>query len=231
MSGDQDDATASRKFEVDSEALEKAQSENKKPAKRVDAGKQLKKKSGRLALEKQVLPGERRRKEKSKDQIEKEKAEAASALKIASYQQRIQGGAIDLAVCAGLFIVSKLEALMIKTEELLFLVLDSGGIKLEFSDTILDYTLIGINFFIMYFIVQVCFTAFKQKSIGKMLSGTHLISFDSDKVGLFQAIKRELILKPLGVVFLVGFVMPFFSEDNESFHDKFGGTLVAKDRK
>lgn len=229
MSDDNDDDLAATiTAKVSKEYLEKLQKEERELSPRQ---KRLKEKSERLGLEKQTLPGERKRLEKSKDEIAKEKKEEALALKIATIPQRVMGGAIDLAVTAILYFIAKNEKIMAVAEENSFKVLESSGVKLELSDTMLDYILIGMTFLVMYFFVQVCLSWLTQKSIGKMISKTHLVSFDSDKVGLFQAIKRELILKPIGVAFLVGFIMPFFSEDNESFHDRFGGTIVAKDRK
>ena len=232
MSDDHDDDfTATITAKVSKEYLEQLQKE-KEERELSPRQKRLKEKSERLWLEKQALPAERKRREKSREEIAREKEEEARAMKIATISQRIIGGAIDLAVTAILFFIAKNEKIMAAMEENFFKILEAaGGVKLELSDTMLDYILIGMTFIVMYFFVQVCLTWLTQKSIGKMILKTHLVSFDSDKVGLFQAIKRELILKPIGVAFLVGFIMPFISEDNESFNDRFGGTLVAKDRK
>lgn len=211
-----------RKFEVDSSDLaEREEKGRRTKAKVASPDALLKRKSGGLALETQTLAGEKRKaklEEKHSDQM-----------KMASYADRIKGGAVDLGICLGLYFVASKESLTYKTEELYFKVTEIAGVELELSDTILDYGLIAINFCILYFVAQVLVTTFFQKSIGKMVSGTHLVSFDADKVGLFQAIKREMIMKPIGVAFLVGFILPFTDEDNQSFHDKFGGTLVAKD--
>ncbi|TNE99796.1 MAG: hypothetical protein EP326_07485 [Deltaproteobacteria bacterium] len=232
MSDDHDDdLTATITAKVSQEYLEQLKKE-KEERELSPRQKRLKEKSERLGLEKQALPAERKRREKSKEEIAREKEEEAQAMKVATIPQRIMGGGIDLAVTAILFFIAKNEKIMAIAEENFFKILEAaGGVKLELSDTMLDYILIGMTFSVMYFFVQVCLTWLTQKSIGKMVAKTHLVSFDSDKVGLFQAIKRELILKPIGVCFLVGFIMPFFSEDNESFHDRFGGTIVAKDRK
>lgn len=231
MSDDHDeDATATITAKVDTDYLDKLQKLKEAKTKKVDASQQLKRKTGGLSLESTESVAERKRRDKSEEELEKERAEEASKMRIATYAQRVQAGAVDLAVMLGLCKVSSMEKLTYYTEEYFFKVQDAAGIQLELSDTVLDYILFGINFCALYFFVQVCLTWLTQKSIGKMVFKTHLVSFDADKVGLFQAIKREAILKPLGVVFLVGFIMPFFSEDTESFHDRFGGTLVAKDK-
>ncbi len=230
---DDDDLTSTITAKVDKEYLEKLQKQREESERPVSARAQkAKERKEALSLERQAHPGERKRREKSKEDIAKEKEDEASNLKIATPAQRVLGGAVDLAITGAMYMAAKNEKAMLMTEEFLFKALEAAGnIKLELSDTILDYMLISMNFIALYFIVQVCVTWIMQKSIGKMVAGTHLVSFEADKVGLFQAIKREMILKPLGTALLIGFIMPFFSDDNESFHDRFGGTIVAKDRK
>lgn len=175
----------------------------------------------KLKLEDQGIPTSRRRTNSLED--------TENRLQIASYKQRITGGAIDLGITIGLFMVASMPRMTYYLEDFIFKVTTAMNLQIDLSDSVLDAGLIAINFLILYFLIQVTVTMLFQKSVGKFISKSHLVSFDADRVGLFQSIKREMILKPIGVIFLVGFILPFFDEDNQSFHDRYGGTLVGSD--
>ena len=222
MSDDQDeDNSRTIKSKIYNKSPDELQKNNRRKTKKVDAGAQLKRKTGGLSLQSTESVLERKKKAREAEESPRKRA--------ATYAQRIQAGAVDLGVAFVFYKVASIEKLTYNTEELFFKLQDATGIQFEISDTLLDYLLISLNFCFFYFLIQVCVTWLTQKSIGKMVFKIHLVSFYRNKISFFQAIKREAIFKPLGVIFLLSFIMPFLNDDNESFHDKLGGTFVAQD--
>jgi uncharacterized RDD family membrane protein YckC len=222
MTDDQDeDNSKTINLKIDNKSLDELHNNNRRKAKKVNASAQLKRKTGGLSLQSSESVFERKKKAREAEEFPRKRT--------ATYAQRVQAGAVDLGVAFVLYKVASIEKLTYNTEELFFRVQDATGIQFEISDTLLDYLLIILNFCFFYFFIQVCVTWLTQKSIGKMVFKIHLVSFDSNKISFFQAIKREAIFKPLGVIFLLSFIIPFFNDDNESFHDKLGGTFVAQD--
>jgi len=83
-----------------------------------------------------------------------------------------------------------------------------------------------LNGFFIAFIFIIIPLSFYNSSFGKKLLGISVRGTNSYTISLSQAIAREIIIKPLSLLTLVGFVTPFFSKKKQSIHDMIIGTLV-----
>jgi uncharacterized RDD family membrane protein YckC len=71
--------------------------------------------------------------------------------------------------------------------------------------------------------------SFFNSSLGKKIMKLRVRGDQAYTISLSKAFQRELIFKPISMLLVVGFIMPFFSENQQSLHDKMAGTLVIKD--
>jgi uncharacterized RDD family membrane protein YckC len=71
--------------------------------------------------------------------------------------------------------------------------------------------------------------SFFNTSLGKKIMKLRVRGDQAYTISLSKAFQRELIFKPISMILLVGFIMPFFTENQKSLHDKLAGTMVIKD--
>lgn len=71
--------------------------------------------------------------------------------------------------------------------------------------------------------------SFFNTSLGKKIMKLRVRGDQAYTISLSKAFQRELIFKPLSMILIVGFIMPFFNEKQQSLHDKMAGTIVIKD--
>lgn len=112
--------------------------------------------------------------------------------------------------------------------KLIQLFLDKYKLQLMFSPEINFYLVFGITIILSAFFLIVIPVTFFQVSLGKKITGIKVRSEFQNSLSIKQIIKREIIYKPLGIVLLAGFIMPFFDKKKKSFHDKLCGTIVVR---
>lgn len=86
-----------------------------------------------------------------------------------------------------------------------------------------------LNVLATLFFAIVIPVAFFNCSLGKKILKLRVRGDNTYTISLSKAFQRELIFKPVSMIILVGFILPFFDKDKKSIHDKLAGTLVIKD--
>ena len=103
------------------------------------------------------------------------------------------------------------------------------SLQFMFGETVLIYILKSLNIAFGLFFFVIIPTSFFNTSLGKKITNQRVRGDYKYTLSISQAIQRELIWKPLGMAFLVGFFMPFFDKKKKSLHDKLTGTIVVRD--
>ena len=81
---------------------------------------------------------------------------------------------------------------------------------------------------ILKFIYQVFFIWYYGATIGKMVSKIKVIDFDNyQRVSLQNAVLRSMGRIISEMVFYIGFIIAFYTDSKQTFHDKMGKTLVV----
>ena len=70
--------------------------------------------------------------------------------------------------------------------------------------------------------------AFYNATLGKKFTGIRVRSCDRYTVSIAQAFKREVIMKPIGILILAGFIVPMFSKKRQGIHDSVAKTVVIE---
>ncbi len=78
------------------------------------------------------------------------------------------------------------------------------------------------------FIYQTFFVWYYGATIGKLVAKIRVIDYDDfDKVTLMNSAVRSAGRIVSEMLFYIGFIMAFFTDSKQTFHDKFGKTLVV----
>lgn len=85
------------------------------------------------------------------------------------------------------------------------------------------------NISIILFLCIVIPVAFFNVSLGKKITSLRIRGDQKYTLGISQAFQREIIFKPISIIVLVGFILPFFDKKKKSLHDKMAGTFVIKE--
>lgn len=90
-----------------------------------------------------------------------------------------------------------------------------------------DQYIIGLSFFLVaYFIFVILFTTFTGKSIGKKLCRIVVMSRDEAPVHFYQIIWREVFVKPISVLSIIGILFYFIGGKRRMLHDYLSGTSL-----
>lgn len=107
--------------------------------------------------------------------------------------------------------------------------LNSYQLVFMFGESVLVNITLGVSFFVLFMSFVIVPASFFNTSFGKKIMGLRVRGEGQFSLGLGQCIQRELIFKPLSIVLVFGFIMPFFDENKRSLHDRLAKTLVVKD--
>lgn len=161
------------------------------------------------------------------DELLREEAEAERDFYSNSpISDRVFALAIDAAVLYGLY-----EWLLIlepKQFALISELLDRNDLQFWLGNEVMSNLIYFTTGFFMLFFFVVVPVSFFNWSIGKKVFGIIIRGKDQYSLSLAEAFLREIIMKPIGVVCLVGFIIPFFNKERQSLHDKVVGTFVVK---
>jgi uncharacterized RDD family membrane protein YckC len=92
--------------------------------------------------------------------------------------------------------------------------------------TILNTAFIQVIF--LKFVYQTFFIWYYGATIGKMASNIKVIDFDNfGKISLTNAVLRSMGRILSEMVFYIGFLLFFYTQSKQTFHDKVGRTLVV----
>lgn len=103
--------------------------------------------------------------------------------------------------------------------------------KLEFfiPERFVMSLIIFLTGFITLFCLVIIPLSFFNHSFGKKILGLKVRGKHKYTISVGEAIKRELIMKPISVLIIAGFVTPFFSKNKLSIHDMLTDTFVIED--
>lgn len=106
------------------------------------------------------------------------------------------------------------------------------SIKLEsqISPDIMRKIIPYLNSFLGLFLFVVSPTSLVNCSLGKKLLKLRVRGDENYTLSFGQVFAREFIAKPFGIIFVIGFILPFFDKKyQKSVHDRVSGTFVIKD--
>jgi uncharacterized RDD family membrane protein YckC len=138
--------------------------------------------------------------------------------------------ALFIDVIAAFFIVKVAmipPAFEVKLIHLFFL--DKYNLNFMFGDVALFKLILILNIFFALIFFIVIPVAFFNVSLGKKITKLRVRGDAKYTISITQAFKRELIYKPISIVFLAGFILPFFDKKKKSLHDKMAGTFVIRE--
>lgn len=108
------------------------------------------------------------------------------------------------------------------------IILNKYNYQLDVSKSLYVYNGQFIVLGLMYFIFIVIGTAFYNKTVGKKMMGLVVRNDDRFSLNLTDIFVREVVLKPISVISVIGIIMPFFHKQKKSLHDVLMKTLVIE---
>ena len=162
--------------------------------------------------------------ELQKDEIEKT---AEDLYQLATFPARGLALGID-AVFTGLLVNAAIVLAPYELDSVKYL-LDFASLDTIFSDSFIIDVSAATNILIFLYAGVVLPMVLFNCTLGKKLTHLRVRGDDVYTLSVSKCFQRELILKPLGALCILGFVMPFFDEKKKSFHDKLAKTFVIKD--
>lgn len=86
-----------------------------------------------------------------------------------------------------------------------------------------------IRWIIMFFYFTLMTYYNKGQTLGKMMTGIRVVSTDSEKLGLWQVLTREVFARYIEEKIKILYLIVAFTEPKESMADMLADTLVIKD--
>jgi len=98
----------------------------------------------------------------------------------------------------------------------------------DFMSTMMIMNQAFVQIIIIKFIYQTFFIWYYGATIGKFVAKIRVIDFDNyHRVSLLNSAIRSIGRIMSEAVFYIGFLIAFYTESKQTFHDKFGKTLVV----
>ena len=114
----------------------------------------------------------------------------------------------------------------ISTEHLLPLI----GSDLSFKDFRKDELIVAVNFFLLFLLLYI-FPVFSMKrTIGKVFIKIEIEDINDGLVGGFRVVLREIVLKPISILTIIGIVIAFTNKKKRSLHDYLTATYIIPER-
>lgn len=169
---------------------------------------------------------------KSRQQLynEMKQEEAILDQDVYQYASIVERG-ISLALDLGfIFLLYKLVMFLVPLEfKLSHYFMDQYKIQFIFGDAALSKLLLIVSTIAVVFCGIVFPMAFFNNSFGKKLVGLKVRGDDKYTMTISEAVMREVVMKPISMGCLIGFVLPFFGgKERKSLHDKVMHTFVIK---
>jgi uncharacterized RDD family membrane protein YckC len=186
--------------------------------------KTLQKKSG-LTLDHNARPQTKSRTRLSSELDQRDEKKYKDLFHYASLPKRAMAFCIDLILLGGL-----LKGLQLLSPLLLaFFHSYSVNLPLGIRELFLAKIVLGLGGLLGGSVLFVIPLAFYNVSLGKKCMGLQVRGEELFTLSLFQAMGRELFLKPLSILLVFGFITPFFTKKRQSLHDMMANTIVIED--
>ncbi|MBD1383318.1 RDD family protein [Bacillus sp. IB182487] len=69
-----------------------------------------------------------------------------------------------------------------------------------------------------------------QATFGKKILGIKVTDLNGQKISFWRSLGRHLSMQFISSIFMIGFIIAFFTERKQSLHDLIAGTIVVKDK-
>lgn len=149
---------------------------------------------------------------------------------IYQYASYVERGAALLLDSVFVFILYKVVIFFTPYEfQLTQYFLDSYNLEFILGKNFLLKMILAVTAIIVAFFGLIIPTAFFNNSFGKKMLNLKVRGQEKYTITINEAIVREIILKPISIACILGFIIPFFDKEKKSLHDKIMKTLVIKD--
>lgn len=184
------------------------------------------KKSNNLVLNEAALPKTKTRSAMASEMNREDPRGQSDIYNLASIPKRAIALLIDLVFLASILFVTKAAAPLWK--QIIHLFLDKYNLQLLIPEW---FVLNGIIIFTGFIALNVCIVfpvTFFNHSLGKKLLGLKIRGQEQYTLTISQIFGRELIVKPISIILLAGFITPFFAKKRASLHDMASHTFVIE---
>jgi len=152
---------------------------------------------------------------------------AEDSFTLASLPKRAFAFLLDLILMAALIYFVKFSLSIIR--EFTRALMNENKYKLMIPESQIMNLLMCSALLILLFSFVVIPAAFFNTSFGKKLMGLRVRGIEKYTLSISTAFKRELIMKPISIILVVGFITPFISKKRFSIHDMLAETIVIED--
>ncbi|MDD4974918.1 MAG: RDD family protein [Bacteriovorax sp.] len=180
-----------------------------------------------LALDQSAVPRTKTRSAMALEIQEAEEDALKDEYSFAPLPKRAIAFVLDTIWLAAILFVVKFSSPLLR--KLIQYFMDNYKLKFMISEPIVMNGIVGISGSLALFFLIVIPVAFFNTSLGKKILGLRVRGNGKYTLSISQAFKRELIMKPLSIVILAGFITPFISKKHLSIHDMLSDTLVIED--
>lgn len=183
-------------------------------------------KKANLVLNEAALPKTKTRSAMASEMHKEDPRGQSDLYSLASIPKRGIALFIDLAFLAAIFYVIKFTGPLWRQVMQLFL--DKYNLQLWIPER---FVLNGILIVTGFIALNVCIVfpvTFFNHSLGKKLLGLKIRGQEQYTLTIGQIFGRELIVKPLSILLLAGFITPFFAKKRASLHDMASHTFVIE---
>lgn len=203
----------------------KEETEEKTNTRRMRPDKILTKKD--LTLDEKNIPKARTRTALAKEMQTVDDSNDADVYELAPIPKRAIAFIIDSAFLVAILFSVQMTAPLIR--KILQHFLDVYRLHFLISDNLVMKMILFSSAFLALFFLVIIPVSFFNHSLGKKMTGLKVRGIEKYTLTLGEAIKRELIMKPISILIVAGFVTPFFSKQRLSIHDMVMKTLVVED--
>lgn len=152
--------------------------------------------------------------------------EEVLSFKLASFPKRFIAFVIDMAFAAVLGIAVYFTTPILRS--LIQLFLDKYKLQFWLPEPIVMQLIFTADAIVMIFLFICLPVAFYNHSYGKKIVGLKIRGTQKYTISLVQAIQREIVYKPLGILIVVGFFIPFFNKKHQALQDFLAETHVIE---
>ena len=107
--------------------------------------------------------------------------------------------------------------------------LDKYHLQFIFGEEAMIDLIRYLSIVLSIFFLIVLPVVFFNQSLGKKIAKIKVRGTGNYTLRIPQIFIREVVYKPIGILCLVGFILPFFDKKKMSLHDKLVGTFVVKE--
>lgn len=187
----------------------------------------ISKKNNKLVLDDGSVPRTKTRSAMALEMQGQDEDNLKDVYNLAPIPKRAVAFVLDLGFLAGLMYVARFASPAVRF--LVQLIMDRYKFKFIFPEPEVMNAITGINGIVLVFFLVIIPVAFFNTSFGKKIMGLRIRGNEKYTLTISEAFKREVIMKPLSIALVFGFITPFFSKKRQSIHDMLSGTIVIEE--